>query len=714
MSSTGFSSKHFPASLSRANKRKATEPADAAGPSRTPSVSPLPDGHAIPSPAASSSKRASTSLFSSRESRQPRTFQISDVIEDEDEDATYDEELDTDGEVDEGYLDQDAPGEDEFALASANIEPVHQSYGTVNKAPASATPARQPARPKRTNAANTSYYVEPLPSLSDEDPDEDETPSIRRRARKKQLPPTSDIEADIGEDVENPGSSSAKSSRNMQTVIPVAIQHLPGKVPRRPSGLDTAGSKRSSAQPEEPELSEEAKAQAKAEKDAEDLRSRWTEEYFEIVEQLPLEVHRTFALMRELEGQMQARVNSMVRNMMTYRDARLKLQDQFQIDTTGPPDAAEQGFADDQRREGSEDEAENLLGGSQDSPANERNVDGLDVDETKVFDKEQRRELLRLISLAANESVKAAEEKMGLAATAYNWIDRHIRRLDADISKLESSILLGLRTGTEESRGAREALGLPLDDEAAAIAQGNEDEMAVGGNGVSAEAESASLAKAAGAANRAPNGPEAVGGRRSTRTTPKMGGQAQLAASPKSSSQALTRSRSRSASVAAATSTAVITAAVEGPPTRKAASPAPATARITRKRKPKPLSPQKGGRRSIVTSTPTLISPTTQTPRAGTSIVGPDVSEMPFDPTEPRYCYCDQISFDEMIACDNEDCAMEWFHYACVGITESPDKKKTWYCRFCAPTGWKGSGMAVPANAKHKPPGFRKGIGIKP
>ncbi len=74
------------------------------------------------------------------------------------------------------------------------------------------------------------------------------------------------------------------------------------------------------------ELSEEAKAAARAEKEAEDLRSRWTEEYFEIVEQLPLEVHRTFALMRELEGQMQARVNGMVQNMVTYRDARAALQ----------------------------------------------------------------------------------------------------------------------------------------------------------------------------------------------------------------------------------------------------------------------------------------------------------------------------------------------------------------------------------------------------
>ena len=25
-----------------------------------------------------------------------------------------------------------------------------------------------------------------------------------------------------------------------------------------------------------------------------------------------------------------------------------------------------------------------------------------------------------------------------------------------------------------------------------------------------------------------------------------------------------------------------------------------------------------------------------------------------------------------MVACDNEDCPYEWFHYPCVGITDPP------------------------------------------
>ena len=84
-----------------------------------------------------------------------------------------------------------------------------------------------------------------------------------------------------------------------------------------------------------------------------------------------------------------------------------------------------------------------------------------------------------------------------------------------------------------------------------------------------------------------------------------------------------------------------------------------------------------------------------------------------YDPSEPRYCICNQVSYGDMVACDNEDvsifgfalsvitnikiliglnlisliatillqCPYEWFHYPCVGI-EAPPKGK-WYCPTC-------------------------------
>jgi len=54
------------------------------------------------------------------------------------------------------------------------------------------------------------------------------------------------------------------------------------------------------------------------------------------------------------------------------------------------------------------------------------------------------------------------------------------------------------------------------------------------------------------------------------------------------------------------------------------------------------------------------------------------------DPNEPRYCLCNQVSYGDMVACDNPDCLLEWFHYACVDITAPPKGK--WYCPRCATT----------------------------
>lgn len=55
--------------------------------------------------------------------------------------------------------------------------------------------------------------------------------------------------------------------------------------------------------------------------------------------------------------------------------------------------------------------------------------------------------------------------------------------------------------------------------------------------------------------------------------------------------------------------------------------------------------------------------------------------ENPIDPDEPTYCLCDQISFGEMICCDNTACQLEWFHFQCVALSTKPKGK--WYCPQC-------------------------------
>lgn len=42
-----------------------------------------------------------------------------------------------------------------------------------------------------------------------------------------------------------------------------------------------------------------------------------------------------------------------------------------------------------------------------------------------------------------------------------------------------------------------------------------------------------------------------------------------------------------------------------------------------------------------------------------------DVLDMPVDPNEPTYCLCSQVSYGEMIGCDNSDVS-NVFLYICM------------------------------------------------
>lgn len=71
-----------------------------------------------------------------------------------------------------------------------------------------------------------------------------------------------------------------------------------------------------------------------------------------------------------------------------------------------------------------------------------------------------------------------------------------------------------------------------------------------------------------------------------------------------------------------------------------------------------------------------------------------------FTAQEPTYCYCDQVSFGEMIGCDNPDCDIEWFHYACVGLTAPPAGK--WFCPDCTARAAKTGNMATGTNGMER------------
>ncbi|KAH8892036.1 hypothetical protein GQ53DRAFT_647957 [Thozetella sp. PMI_491] len=53
------------------------------------------------------------------------------------------------------------------------------------------------------------------------------------------------------------------------------------------------------------------------------------------------------------------------------------------------------------------------------------------------------------------------------------------------------------------------------------------------------------------------------------------------------------------------------------------------------------------------------------------------------DGDEPRYCYCNNVSYGEMVACDADGCPREWFHLECVGLKVAPKGNAKWYCEDC-------------------------------
>jgi len=48
---------------------------------------------------------------------------------------------------------------------------------------------------------------------------------------------------------------------------------------------------------------------------------------------------------------------------------------------------------------------------------------------------------------------------------------------------------------------------------------------------------------------------------------------------------------------------------------------------------------------------------------------------------EETYCFCKQVSYGQMIGCDNSKCTIEWFHFSCVGLQHKPKGK--WFCSVC-------------------------------
>lgn len=69
-------------------------------------------------------------------------------------------------------------------------------------------------------------------------------------------------------------------------------------------------------------------------------------------------------------------------------------------------------------------------------------------------------------------------------------------------------------------------------------------------------------------------------------------------------------------------------------------------------------------------------------PSSSASSVAPEIEfhDPDTDGDEPRYCYCNEVSYGNMIACDNDSCPREWFHLPCVNLDKVPAGRSKWFC----------------------------------
>lgn len=60
-----------------------------------------------------------------------------------------------------------------------------------------------------------------------------------------------------------------------------------------------------------------------------------------------------------------------------------------------------------------------------------------------------------------------------------------------------------------------------------------------------------------------------------------------------------------------------------------------------------------------------------------------DMEEEGGEEDDKHYCYCNQRSYGEMVACENDDCKYQWFHTGCLNMKKVPDEDEDWYCPTC-------------------------------
>ncbi|KAG2149273.1 hypothetical protein DEU56DRAFT_781389 [Suillus clintonianus] len=339
------------------------------------------------------------------------------------------------------------------------------------------------------------------------------------------------------------------------------------------------------------------------------------EEHHEILEQLPLSLHRQYTLIRELDDQSNAYHADLLDNVRKYIALRIQLssrlgmivdakQNKTNIPTVSDPEAMQ---ADPSQVASSPPRDEHV---NNDSPAeipNDSNNASPDASVAHSLESsyielpaagQTTRILLQQIAQVSEEALRASEEKVNIAQTAYETVDRHIRLLDQAIKEQEASISLGIRPGTHLAPILLPDLVVPRWARPTRIEHS---------------------------------------------PTPSLSPELSAISLPQEPAKELPAESARPG---------------RGRKARKKPEPESET--------PPPLPEE------------VLKIPPTRTTRSVKLTIPAQA-----DSNEPRYCYCNQVSYDTMVACDSDTCKLEWFHLPCTGLSALPSKRQKWYCQSC-------------------------------
>ncbi|KAJ3788763.1 hypothetical protein GGU10DRAFT_306406 [Lentinula aff. detonsa] len=328
-------------------------------------------------------------------------------------------------------------------------------------------------------------------------------------------------------------------------------------------------------QTEEMVLTEEELEARRLEKEQETWETV-KEEHFEIIDQVPLTLHRQYTLMGELDQQTHGYLDDLAPLLQKYVAYRRNLV-AGASSIPSPPIVLSAPIASSSNISAPKTPLRSVVPAS---VINSRPSTPLSLPAERIKPPETGKEILSHVAWLAEELVGAAQEKVNLARAAHDYISRQIQVLGQSIKEQEASIALGIRPGTQlapillpdvapPSRWTKNtAGGLVLDD----------DDEPVDKN------------------------PTTLG-------------------IPADEAEKQTK-------------------------------------RSTRSRKGK----QSGADQSM-----------------SLKITLPAMYD------NRLYCYCNKPSDGEMVACDNENCANQWFHLSCTGLSRLPDESETWYCDDCDP-----------------------------